>query len=299
MPEETPKTTLNKILVLCGAHKTASTHLQRTLLKNKARLARAGAAVIMPKTVRAEIMPLVDRARGIDFPAQIKAELAATLAALAPGAKTVIICDENLLGGTDARMGFRGGRLYPWGAPRVARLLRILPAVPKRLAFGLRSMATFLPSAYAETLYHFDYQTFPNYLEGVDPGSLSWADLALRIREETEVPMTLWRFEDYPETLRAIVGDLLGHGVARDLVVDHAPARVGLSSAAVTEIARAHASGVEKPELTALKKALPKSASSPGLAPFSDREIAALNALYAADIQAISALPKVRVIRPG
>ncbi|MEO0486229.1 MAG: hypothetical protein AAF092_09985 [Pseudomonadota bacterium] len=287
-----------RIWVLCGAHKTASTHFQRILTSQPGRLARAGTVVIPPKVVRREIMPLVDRARGIAFPARIKAELADTLARLAPGAGRILICDENLLGGTEPRMLLRGGALYPWGPARVGRLLSLLPPAEVRVALALRSMATFLPSAYAENLFHFPYVTFDAFLEDADPAALSWHDLLVRMREETDAKVTLWRYEDYPAVAPAALGALLGRGVAADLEIPSQPARVGLSAEAIEEVARADGKGNPVPKLGALKKTFPKGSRFHAFQPFATANARALEDIYCADMAKIWAMSGVQVLQP-
>ena len=280
-----------KFIVFPGAHKTASTHLQRTLRRNAGRLAKRGVVFIGPNEVRTHLTPLTYRLRDGEPADDLGSKAAAAIAPLIDGAEVVLIADENILGGTEARMLFRKGRLYPWGPGRLGRVLKLLPEGKHHIALAIRHQATFLVSNYAESLHHTAYQSFEDYLALAKPHRLSWSRFIDRLRVETgDIPLTIWRYEDYPSVVRSVFSRLIGDGLAQKLEVPDRVIHPGLSARAVEALAAGET------DIAALKKRFPKSPEYPALSLWTEEERARLGTLYARDLEQLSQMKGIRLI---
>lgn len=110
-----------------GAHKTASTHLQRLLLRNAARLSAKGCAYFGPNRLRHDLRlpPLcVDRPAN----ARVIAPLVSDLRNAAARGQKLVVSEENILGTTRADIIARADRLYPDADGQIARFLRLVGA---------------------------------------------------------------------------------------------------------------------------------------------------------------------------
>lgn len=291
---------MREVIVLVGAHKTASTHFQRSLHRAEARLRRRGVGLLMPRFVRREILPLTYPLRDGAAAAPLRARVAEAIAAEVGAPDILVVMDENIIGGSQAPMLMDGDRLYPWAAGRLARVLALLPEGRRHVGMALRGRAEFLVSMHGESLHHTAYCDFRAYLGTTRPEALSWADLAARLRDAVApVPITLWRYEDYPAVFDRIAAAMLGPAAA-DVTPRRAPARVGPSAAAIAALGARAAAGRADPGVFArLKRAYPKSAEHPGPAPWSAAERAALQARYGDDLSLLGQTPGVTLLAPS
>jgi hypothetical protein len=105
-----------KLHVHIGAHKTGSTSLQHRLRENDAALSAAGYAYVPLPDLRRRFSAAVTSLQAVPMPlsrgatARAKADLR-TLVAEQGGAHTLILSDENLIGGFGAVVARR--TLYP------------------------------------------------------------------------------------------------------------------------------------------------------------------------------------------
>lgn len=286
-----------RIVILPGAHKTASTHLQSALVAARPALAGHGIAALTRAELRPAFAPLLAELRTGTPPEALRPTAARVLAALAEGAAQIVICDENLLGGTGSRqlLGLRG--LYPWAPQRLAAFTALLPPVPLHLGLATRDLSGFLVSCYGEAMHHDPFQPFRDWLGPRSLGRLRWADLMARIEaaladRPLARPLLHWRYEDYPAVLPALMAALIGPEAAATVTPPPQPARIGASARALAELGRLAAAGaVPRGAFAALKRRYPKSRRYPPLAPFTEAQRARLAAIEAADRDAIAALP--------
>ncbi len=288
---------MREVIVLVGAHKTASTHLQRSLQDAEALLRQRGIGLLVPKFVRREILPLTYRLRDGEVPAALRAQAEAAIRGAVGTPERLVVMDENIIGGSGAAMLMKGERLYPWAAGRLARLLALMPEGRRQVGMAIRGQAGFLVSMHAESLHHGAYCGFRDYLGGGRPEALSWAEMVGRLRDAiAPVPVTLWRYEDYPAVFGRVTAAFLG-AAAQSVTARPEPERVGLSAAAITALGAEVAAGRGGPEtLARLKRAYPKSEARPGPAPWSDEERAALEARYAADLTELASMEGVTLL---
>lgn len=102
-----------RITLLAGAHKTASSHLQQSLMEAEARLRPHGIALVPPKTMRRDLAPLWQLLRDGTSPEILRAAAEGFLQLHGGESRHLVLMDENALGSTDAKMLFKKRRLYP------------------------------------------------------------------------------------------------------------------------------------------------------------------------------------------
>ena len=136
-----------------GAHRTASSALQRLLDREAARLSRAGLAVWTPRRIRSGLLTglLGDPGRQVPRRDRAATRAAGRVAMLrqemtAQGRTRLIISEENALGGL--RENILLARLYPTVAPRLERLEDALPGID-RICLAVRPQAEWWTSAFA------------------------------------------------------------------------------------------------------------------------------------------------------
>ncbi|WP_397542139.1 hypothetical protein [Roseovarius salis] len=222
-----------RLTFLVGAHKTASSHLQHSLAGAASELARQGTAVIGPKAMRADLLPVMNMVRDGMATEVGQGAARAFLQLHAGSARHALLMDENILGGTDRKMLMRKTRLYPWAHRRLGRLMALLPGHEVRIGLAIRNPATFLPSCWSESLHHRPFRSFADYVAGIAPERLRWSDLLERLRAAAPgARFIVWRFEDYRALGPALHAHLLGERMAA--LVSHADRRLrpGLSDKA-------------------------------------------------------------------
>lgn len=200
-----------KLIVHVGAHKTATTHLQRRLQSSSAALRQRGAAYYGPAALRGEV-PLSSLlawpGRWPEVEAGWRARLDADEAA---GMERVVLSEENLLGSmTPGELFDPGGRLYPHAGPRLAALFALLGRRPVTVAMAVREPGSFVTSAFGMWLLGGGGALIEEFLRDADPAVFRWSELARRLLVEGGTPrLTVWRFEDYPHLRNRVLARLL------------------------------------------------------------------------------------------
>lgn len=280
-----------------GAHKTASSHLQQSLLDAQTQLAAQDVALVPPKTVRADLTPVSALVRDGISPDIGHGAGAAFLSLHAGDAATVVLMDENILGSTDRKMLMRKTRLYPWAHHRLGRIIALFPDHDIEIGLAVRSPATFLTSCWSESLHHGAYTPFRQFIKGVDPLALSWDALAHRLHEASpQARMLVWRYEDYQALFPRLVTRLLGDRASAHITPVERVMRPGLSQEAAQWLDRAE--NPDKSAVLAARKRFPKAEGAPGLDPWAPADHAAMSRAYTKDIARLSAKPHVELLAP-
>ncbi|MFO7856968.1 MAG: hypothetical protein R6V44_17460 [Paracoccaceae bacterium] len=196
-----------------GAHKTATTHMQRALAAKRPALRKAGVDYLpMPKVRELGLPELHRTLTGADAPrAERRRRLRAEFDTLRRRGGTVAFSEENLLG---ASRQLLGRRIYP-KARTIAGFLALLGQGENvlHLFLGVRSWDTLLPSAYAEMLRR--RRPPSGGFGAVRARTLAepprWSDLVARLKAGApKATLTLWRYEDYEAHAREAAGLFLG-----------------------------------------------------------------------------------------
>lgn len=207
---------IGELRIHLGAHKTATTHVQDSLLAHRSAIARAGVDYIP----REEFGPLQRRFSNPEnwrkrlWSKPIEGMFLRRFGRLRNGSSTVLLSDEDLLGYS---YDLFSSQVYSEG--RGLHIVRALARESKVALFlGIRSFDQILPSAYAQTIKAI--APAPGWLNEIRKELVasppSWLDLVSRL--QSEFPMAqlkIWTQEDYrhhsQEILTFLVGRDVGH----------------------------------------------------------------------------------------
>ncbi|MFD1797778.1 hypothetical protein FQV27_10530 [Paracoccus aurantiacus] len=288
------------IRIHIGAHKTATTELQRALLQTTKRLARGGMGFLGPETLRGEGFPFHLALRSTQ-PA-LAEKVAGLFDDRLAQFRNLLISEENILG-TTARTSVIGrhGQLYP-GAERLSsRAFSLLRGRDVVLFLAVRDPADFVTSAYSQQLrrplpLHHDV-----YLRDFSLPAISWTDLARRLLNQPQVQKIIcWQYEDYAVLRPRILTEMVGRRAAARVP----PSRVvnsGISAAAYDAFVAEALTDDETPTQTLLRDAcrrFPKSPGEPSFRILSSRVHDESRAQYAQDLDSLAGLDRVRLLRP-
>ena len=293
-PPTVPPT--ERVLVHLGAHKTASTHFNRLLRKNSHLTTQFSVAVPRKDEIRALVTRRLSGGN-LKESGPMRGEV---VTALAQGARTLFLSDENILG-TPNRL-VQNGVMYPAAGKRVRAALRLLGNGPVELMLAVREPGSFAVSSWGEAMRSWGYLDFRSYI-GADPmPSLRWTQLVRRILAAREgLTLTVWTFESYRDRVPDLVADVLGlqslegHEM-RDI---DSVVRPGLSQRAVDEIKAICEGSADAPSQETFEeivKTYPKSETWPAPRPWSDEERQALSEQYRRDLRRLAQLDGVRFL---
>jgi len=283
-----------------GAHKTASTHLQKVLKHNQKLLVEDGIAAYGPWYLRMKGRSLRSmfglHGASITTPRRSPQD---QLAFLAKGAKRLVLSEENFVGtlsGPEGRVSFP---LYASATDKLTEFVETVAPVKVELFLGVRNPAAFMASAYSQTLMggaHIGPRTFR---ARNDWRSVDWADYVTRLRAISGVAgIYVWRQEDYDATLRLIMRRMLRWSTGGKIEQVQGRAHQGLSAAAVRQtLAWAQEGRTEKLAGTA-RSLYPIDEKNKAFKLYAASTLAASEAIYGAQMAQIEAMDGVTVLHP-
>ncbi len=288
-----------------GAHKTATTYLQKLCLANAATIAAEGCVFLGPERLRRDLLiPSLDR------PARVlrrKTEaLRRVLAQSRAQGQRALLSNENMIGGPRPPIMACGAQLYPRAESHVAALLDALDLDDVTLCLALRDPLGLLVSAWGHQYLAGRPVAFDDFIAGVAPEALRWSELVMRLLScERVARVQLWQFESFhgkaPELIR-LLADL-----PEDMALQAPPAQpgwsylVGPSARALASLPRVMRHNPELSAKDAMRRAMrryPKSAAYPAPRPFSRVQMAASACRYNEDWTMLAALPGVTCLQP-
>lgn len=285
-----------------GAHKTASTHLQKSLARNEDLLLDNGVRFFGPKYLRDPKHNFQDlfglRPKGEPTGGRSGAE---EIAHLANGARRVVLSEENALGPVFTKLS--PGVLYPQADLRLERFVASVAPCPVTLFLAVREPANWMASLYSQRVIGGDLRPFEKFVGDNQPEQLLWSNLVDRMRKVPGLgTIHLWRKEDYPEVSVPVFRRMLGWRVGP--MVERIDGRVneGLSSAALTQIIEWGASGRSgevKSWVKEARRAFALSNTSKAFNPWPDDIRERSRAVYGADIDMMSSWKNVEFIKPS
>ncbi|MEO0773373.1 MAG: hypothetical protein AAFZ04_09355 [Pseudomonadota bacterium] len=288
---------MTRLVILAGAHKTASSHIQHSLLGSAPALNDLGIAVIGPKTMRRDLTPFSQLLRDGMTEEVVRAGADGFLKHHGGEADTIALMDENILGGTDRKMLMRRKKLYPWAHTRVARLLHLFEGHDVELALATRNPATFLPSCWSESLHHGRYDDFDSFMTGFDATDKIWTRLVDRILTTCpSLNVTLWRYEDFGALGTSLYARLLKPGADSAVTPDPDIRRAGLSQQAADWFQAQDSR--DKATVQEARARFPKTGPENAFSPWSEAERAALNKSYKRDINRLADRDGVTLLIP-
>ncbi|MEM6621226.1 MAG: hypothetical protein AAF674_03290 [Pseudomonadota bacterium] len=294
-----------EIVLHLGAHKTASTYIQRLLETNRDRLLGAEIGLIGPSDVRSGATAQTGLWRSLRRPRRIGyADTILRLVAKAQqsGLRRLIVSEENLIGHLNGIL--MGNWCYERAGDRLERVLSSLPDSRLTVMLGVRGYASFLPTAYAQALRTSGFVPFDQELRqrltSLDRG---WPDLIGDIQRSCppNARLIVWKHEDFPGLEQDIVGTMVGLKTAKRLASVKEKPMQGPTDRAIQRLHQL-ARDEGAPSLARIRQVFRINGRQKGLAPFqpwSAREKAMLDARYEQDMIRLSQTGTVELMRPA
>ncbi|MDG1737253.1 MAG: hypothetical protein P8L68_01060 [Paracoccaceae bacterium] len=285
-----------------GAHKTASTHLQKTLARNEKLLLDNGVRYFGPKYLRDPKHNFQDlfglRPKGEPIAGRSGSE---QITHLAKGERRVVLSEENALGPVFNDQN--SGVLYPQADLRLEKFVTAVAPFPVTLFLAVREPSRWIASLYAQRVAGGQLKTFDEFMGGNQLEDLRWSNLVGRLRKVPGLgQIHLWRKEDYPEVSVPVFRRMLGWRIGP--LVERIDGRVneGLSSAALLQIIEWGENGRTGDIRAWVKEARERyilTSPSQNFNPWSDAEHAQSVESFNVDLETIGAWDDVELVKPS
>ncbi|PIE10704.1 MAG: hypothetical protein CSA72_06395 [Rhodobacterales bacterium] len=229
-----------------GAHKTATTHLQKTLIQNRPLLAEAGLRVLTPDNLRKPGRSINDRF-GINGAPEIEASGIRRLRSMLPDDRErLVLSEENFIGTIRSPEDRLTLPLYPKAAQRIAALVDKLAPAPVDVFLAVREPSSFLTSCYGQFLLGGHMVSPAAFFLDHGPGDVDWVDLVRRIRAVPGLRMLgVWPYESYPRNGLHLFRAMLRWRMGRLVTPPAERSHRGLSEDAVRAALEWHDTGQE------------------------------------------------------
>jgi hypothetical protein len=280
-----------RLILHIGAHKTATSYMQKKLALNADLLARRGLHYEPLEVMRKEFTPVLnDR----------KAERTDWFKALLSTMRTtnVLLSEENIMGVPGDLV--REGHYYVWAKSRLKRTCKLLDTDAPEIFLSLREYAGFTVSMYSEYIRHRQFMRFSEYLDIYEKSGFSW----IRVVEEVfdAVPgakVTVWDFGKFRSIEANVFEAMLGFDPGL-LQSPEGPVRESFSDVAVRAfeaLSGALAHSEMKKLINPIARNLPKGADYPAFDPHLPETKERMRAQFNEDLATIAQrFPSVRFI---
>lgn len=272
-----------RILMHIGAHKTATSYMQKKLALNVDLLARRGIHYDPLDTFRKGFTPLLNEevTRENDYVKFLNGK-----------AKTMslLISEENILGVPGDLP--REHKYYIRAQQRLARTAELFHTATPEIFLSLREYSSFAVSMYSEYIRHQKYLPFAEYRTIFEASNFSWLSIVDEIF--AAVPgarLTLWDFSDFRNIEKQVFQSMLGFDP--DIFENPVgPVRESFSEVAIKAIevlSGALKYDEVKKLINPIARNLPKGDQYPAFDPMDAEMKASLKAQYKSDLAAIVA----------
>jgi hypothetical protein len=287
-----------EIVFHLGAHCTDDGLLIRSILRNRARLAREGIGVPGPGRYRELLGDASTTLRGEPADRETEDMILAVIRD-DETADRIVLSNENFICRPAVALGPDG--LYP-KAEKSAWLAACLPSHRAIFALGIRNPATFVP----ELLRH--VKDGAALLHGVALADLLWSEVIADIAiANPDAQIIAWCHEDTPFIWSEVMREVTGHDPFTELdgefdVLDTIMSEDGmqrleefLESRSVTDQIRRRRAVSAFLEAHAIEDAIEEEIDIPG---WTEDTVDALTAIYDQDVARIAKMPGVTFIAP-
>ncbi len=200
--------------IYLGPNRCASGHIHALLKLNESMLRDEKILVVHKEKNRKILMHVRERMRRGTTPSDAYDDFIDIITEGHPDTERVIICDHRMT--THLRYPADWERLYPGMHQILARWANFIPKSDLSFFGAVRSPDTFLPSIYGQSLVENKRKSFAEFLENIYPEQLSWSEAyergleAVPMLNSLDIPLYLWRFEDYPKIWREVLCSITG-----------------------------------------------------------------------------------------
>lgn len=266
-----------------GAHKTATTYIQKALEQSRETLLGSGVGCPSLDRIRSTITRRLNFARiGLGGATR-------SLIDEYRDCERVILSDENIIGGLRPPAGTKS--FYARRRSRIGALVGRLRPNPVKIYLSTRSYDRFVSAIYCEYIRHNPFVNSRSYLSWVNLAAFSWIDVIATLVELVGAEsVTMWRYED----LASLEDDVFGALTAgRTHLIDKPTARLreSMSVDAVEELAAFPAATHRAKEIRSHVKqiatALPKGPDRPAFSAFEAAEAEDLRVRYDEEMSGI------------
>lgn len=289
-----------------GAHKTATTYLQKRLDKNRDVLSEAGVQLFLPKDIRGKIglklpSPRQSYARNLRRCADTGPRLRRMIrngVEDKPPTKRVIVSEENLIGSCKNNLILNG--LYPDLAMRLSLLSEHFNDSSVTIFFTVRTYSKFVTSNYTSALRNGTLLEKAEVASSLWPLSRSWVNVVTEIQAALpRARLLIWRYEDFERSEAAVLAGLTDGASLSSL--DDRPLST-LSMDAVTWLERNIQRGAfQQAPGKISRRAMaryPASATNPAFTLWSSEMSSELDERYEADWKEITTTWPFAILRP-
>lgn len=292
-----------QVIIHAGVHCTDEDRLLKCLLRNGDDLRRLGVAVPGPSRYRILLSEAVNAmGQAAPHPDAREALLDALLDMPLDSTQRLFLSHPNLF--SVPRLALEEGKIYRKAVERLRRLASLFDGDEIALFLGLRDFASLIPAIYATTP-HTDVH---DVLFGADPLTLRWSEFLQTLRAELpEMKITVWCNEDTPLIWGQIVREAAGLAPDQPII-----GAFDVFGSIVEEegLRRFRAFLKENPTVNEVQKrramiaileryaradAVEEELEMPG---WDQSLVYSLGANYDADLDAIAAIPGIRLILP-
>jgi hypothetical protein len=271
-----------RMILHLGAHKTATSYMQKKLALNADRLAAHNIHYEPLETLRKQFTPLLNEnsTRDSFWTDELRGKAAVT---------NVLVSDENIIGAPSDLV--REGQYYADSRRRLARACQLLGTETPEIFLALRDYASFTVSMYSELIRHREFVDFADYFAIYVPSGFSWIRVIEDIFEAVPgAKLTLWDFADFRSMEKQVFQAMLGVSPS-ELENPVGPMRESFSDLAVRALAALSKSlshAEMKKLIKPISRNLPKGVEYPAFDPHSPDVKKRLREQYRDDLAAIA-----------
>ncbi len=289
---------LKNIVFMIGAHKTATTHLQRSMVASRDALKQHDVAIVPPVPVGSNLLPLINMMRDKADPEILQAAASKFLEIHTGDQCNVLLMNENIPGTLGPNMLMAENKLYRFSPKRLKRFVSLFPDHNHVVALAIRNPASFLVSAWQETLKGSTFYPFEDYIKNIDLTQLSWVDMINRIQkaQEQKLPFVVWRYEDYSQVRDALMRAIASAEAADAVTWLEETSNQGVSEAALHFLQAV--GNVSKKNREDAMELFPRGPDFPAFQPFDKQQIAEITKLYDEQWETLQSMDGVHTIQP-
>lgn len=193
-----------QIVFHIGANCTDGDRLVRSLVKNKATMEPQGIQIPPPAKYRRLLRETIQNLAGAS-PSEGTRDILIDAICNTDSAKRLVMSNSTFI--SPPLKVFENGTFYGQLEMKIRALTLLFPNDELHLGLALRNPATFIPALWQQSRR----RTFDQFMDGVDPLTLRWADIIARIQSTApDAALTVWANEDTPliwaEILRRLIG---------------------------------------------------------------------------------------------
>ncbi len=204
------------IKIYIGGHQATTAHFLEALESNKSALAAENTAFVPPNYDMYPSIFIASKAiRKRGDPAQIQQEFLQQFN-IPENTETLIFIDNRIVGSN--HRAFEKELFSPRPTSFIKQIQTIFENSHFRLFIETRDIATYLPYCYYNRIFDNIPSTLEEFMATVNMDNMRWSSFIDRAQGRgTAIPITTWRYEDYPYIWRDIIGAISGVSKYQDL----------------------------------------------------------------------------------